>query len=140
MPQEEIKVRRALLDAERVYGGLSQPLALEALEKGDFVFGPPAAKDALPEGVVYVERDCDLPPGKYRLAAPTREHPCWHFVPLADEFAQSLEMLLAHGLTLAQAEFSSPGALGRAAREYYALAHRHFPDVVANHLKRARAQ
>jgi hypothetical protein len=85
---------------------------------------------------VYVERDCDLAAGKYRLAAPHADHPCWHFVALGDDGAQALGHMLALGLTLAQAEFNSPGALGRAAREYYALAHARFPDVFDEHLKR----
>jgi hypothetical protein len=110
---QELQVRLARLDAERVFLGLSEPLPLAEVRAGDFVFGAPEAKALLPEGAVYVERDCDLAAGKYRLAAPHADHPCWHFVALGDDGAQALDHMLALGLSLAQAEFNSPGALGR---------------------------
>lgn len=77
-----LMARVAKLDHDQVYWGLGDPVPLEELKPGDRVFGDPALKDALPEGVVYVERDCDLPPGRYQLSAPSADHPFWHFVPL----------------------------------------------------------
>jgi hypothetical protein len=77
-----LMARVARLDHERVYWGLSDPAALSTLKAGDFVFGAPELAKTLPAGVVYVERDCDLPGGRYRLEAPNAHNATWHFAPL----------------------------------------------------------
>lgn len=129
--------RVARLDPERVFLGLSDPLPLSEVKAGDFVFGDPALKDALPADAVYVERDCDLASGKYRLVAPHDDHQVWHFVPLADALLDSFSKMVEIGLQLSLVHFDDAGPLGRWAREYYALAAKNFPNAVASHARTA---
>lgn len=133
---QQIMVRLARLDAERVYLGLSEPLPLAEVKDGDFVFGAPELREQLPEGAVYVERDCDLPAGKYRLVAPHAEHKCWHFLPLERDLTETLDQILDRALSLSLANFGTPGPSGRYARECYALIVRTFPKFAAEHAKR----
>jgi hypothetical protein len=58
----------ARVDVDRVFFGLGDAVPVDQVKSGDFVFGPTELIPALPAGAVYVAEDCDLPPGKYRLA------------------------------------------------------------------------
>ncbi len=58
-------VRVARLDHDQVYFGLVEK-PLEEVQAGELVFGAPELAGGLPAGAMYVDRDCDLPPGAYR--------------------------------------------------------------------------
>jgi hypothetical protein len=106
MGELKLLARVARLTAERVYHGLSEPMPLAEVKAGDFVFGPPELKEALAQAgihAVWVERDCDLPPWRYRLVAPQDDHPVWRFVSLEDELEQRSEQVIELGITLALA-------------------------------------
>lgn len=134
---EGITARVAKLDDEKIYLGLGDPVSLPELKAGDFVFGDPSIKDALPEGAVWVERDCDLPPGRYRLTEPNERHKVWHFLPIEDALARTFDQMIELGIALAFSRFEDKGPLGRYAREFYALAAKNFPDIVGRHARSA---
>lgn len=127
---EPLLVRIAKLDRERVYLGLGDPVPLDQVKAGDAVFGDPAIKEKLPEGAVYVDRDCDLPAQEYRLVAPHEGHPYWHFLPVADDLTRDFEQMIELGAALALSHFNTPGTLGRYAQQFYGLASRRFPAVM----------
>jgi hypothetical protein len=81
---EDMKIVRARLNADRVYLGM-ESVAPKALRAGDVVFWAQrlprdetgALAVALPDDVVLLDGDCDLPGGRYRWNAKTQ-----HFDPL----------------------------------------------------------
>lgn len=97
-------VRVARIDHDRVFWELGPPVPAGEVPAGAFVFGDPAI--ALPEGVIWIDRDCDLPGGRYCLAAPDAAHPVWHFEPLppeqqkAEEGAPTLEQAVYDLITI----------------------------------------
>lgn len=130
---EALMARVARLDAERIYMGLGDPVPAAEVQAGDFVFGDPALREALPEGAIWVERDCDLPPAKYRLAEPHGDHPFWHFVPANDALIQEVDNMIELGLAMALASWNTPGPIGRYAQQFYGMAAKNFPDIVKRH-------
>jgi hypothetical protein len=139
MGELKLLARVARLTAERVYHGLSEPMPLAEVKAGDFVFGPPELKEALAQAgihAVWVERDCDLPPWRYRLVAPQDDHPVWRFVSLEDELEQRSEQVIELGITLALAQSNKEGLIGHYSREYFALVVKHFPEIVRRHSSR----
>lgn len=133
---EALMARVARLDAERIYMGLGDPVPVDEVKTGDFVFGDPALKDVLPEGAVWVERECDLPPAKYRLVAPHDDHQHWHFTPMVDVLIQEVDNMIELGLAMALASWNTQGPVGRYAQQFYGLAAKNFPEIV----KRAAAK
>lgn len=131
-----LMARVARLDAERVFMGLADPIPADEVQSGDFVFGDPALKDLIPEGAVWVERECDNPPGKYRLVAPHGDHPHWHFMPLVDTLILEVDTMIELGLAMALAGWNTQGPVGRYAQQFYGLAAKNFPQLV----KRAAAK
>lgn len=128
--------RVARLDAERVFMGLGEPIPAEDVQPGDFVFGDAELKKVLPEGAVWIDRECDLPPAKYRLVAPHDDHPHWHFMPLVDTLILEVDNMIELGLAMALASWSTQGPVGRYAQQFYGLAAKNFPEIV----KRAAAK
>lgn len=55
----------ARLDHDLVYWGL-EDRAVADIKPGDLVFGDPVLAELIPEGAVYVDRDCDLAGGQQR--------------------------------------------------------------------------
>lgn len=130
---EQPMARVARLDAERLFMGLGDPVPIDEVKAGDFVFGDPALKALLPEGATWIERDCDLPPGRYRLTEPHDDHPHWHFMPLTDALIHDTENLIELGLAMALANWSAPGPIGRYAQQYYGLVSKNFPEIMQRH-------
>lgn len=86
--------RVAKLDFDQVYWGLGEPIPVDQVVAGDKVFGDPALRKALPEGAVWVERDCDFTAdkfGKYKLVGPDDDAQFWRFVPLPQSQQKSAE-------------------------------------------------
>lgn len=68
----ELMARVAKTDHDRVFWGLGDPVAPEALKAGDFVFGDRALAAKLPAGAFYIDLDCDAAPGQYRFVEHAR--------------------------------------------------------------------
>jgi hypothetical protein len=66
MDQPSAKVAR--LDHDQVYWGLEER-AIADIKSGELVFCAPELAEQLPEGAIYVARDCDLPGGQQRWDA-----------------------------------------------------------------------
>jgi hypothetical protein len=78
---EDLKpIRVARLDHDNVFFGLEER-AIADVRPGELVFGPADCAEALPSGAVYVDRDCDNAPGKYKWVAGTGDA-VGQFVPL----------------------------------------------------------
>lgn len=88
-----LMARVARLDADLVFWGLGDPVPVDELKAGDRVFGDPELAAVVAEltDVVYIERDCDLAGGKYKLLAPDGDNPVWHFDPLPPQQQKIVE-------------------------------------------------
>lgn len=86
-----LMARMARLDADQVFWGLGDPVPLDQVPTGAFVFGDPAIVDALKGVATWIDRDCDLPGGRYKLVGPDGKQPNWRFEPLPVSLQKTTE-------------------------------------------------